>query len=333
MSGATEMPIRSLDSAQTLLVDQLHVRHGDFEAVNDASLRVGRGETMALVGESGSGKSTLAHAIARLLPTGSEISAGSVSVDGLELSALAGRELRRARGRVAAYLAQDSMAALNPVLPIGLQVGEVFAARDELSRRESRARAVEALGALGIRNPERVAAQHPHELSGGMRQRVMIAIALALRPTLLIADEPTTALDVTVQAEILELARELQREHGVTMLWITHDIGVVAEIADSVAVMYAGRIVESGPVETVFGRPAHPYTQALLAIQRAGREAPPKTPFPAIPGAPPTRRIPSGCAFHPRCPHAAAECVADRPGEHRLDEDWLAACHRLGSPA
>ncbi len=251
------------------------------------------------------------------MPPGGAIVAGSALVDGVDVVQLTGAELRRARGRLVGYLAQDSMAALNPVLRAGSQVAEVFEARDGVGRGQARREAVEMLTQVGIQRPAEVARMYPHELSGGMRQRVMIAMALALRPQLLIADEPTTALDVTVQAEILALARELQAEHGVTFLWITHDMGVVAEIADAVAVMYGGRIVEQGAVAEVFEQPAHPYTQALLASASGGAEAPPKTPFAAIGGSPPSGMNPPGCPFHPRCPHAFEPCSRDDAAGHR----------------
>ena len=308
-------------------VSNVNVRYGDFQAVTGASLTIEQGTTLALVGESGSGKSSLAFAIGRLLPPGGEIASGTVRVGDLEVSSLAGEQLRRARGRVVGYLAQDSMAALNPVLTAGLQVAEVYAARDGVSRSQAKRHAVEMLAQVGIQRPEKVAGMYAHELSGGMRQRVMIAMALALRPQLLIADEPTTALDVTVQAEILALARELQREHAVTFLWITHDMGVVAEMADTVAVMYGGRIVERGPAATVFDEPAHPYTQALLATMVGAQEAAPKTPFAAIGGSPPTGTPPAGCPFHPRCAKAFAPCDREMPAVLAMGSDHTAACH------
>jgi oligopeptide/dipeptide ABC transporter ATP-binding protein len=314
-----------------LEVERVSVRYDTFEAVTEASLTVEEGHTMAVVGESGSGKTSLALAVARLLPPGGEVSSGSVRVDGVEVTALRGAELRRARGRLVGYLAQDSMAALNPVLPAGLQVAEVFETRDGTGRREARHSAVELLGQVGIQRAGEVAAMYPHELSGGMRQRVMIAMALALRSRLLIADEPTTALDVTVQAEILALAAALQADHGVTFLWITHDMGVVAEVADTVAVMYGGRIVEQGPAGEVFGSPAHPYTQALLDTVRGSAEAPPKAPFATIAGAPPAGVIPPGCPFHPRCAHAFEPCPEVVPAMVDTGPGHRAACHLLGA--
>jgi peptide/nickel transport system ATP-binding protein len=313
-----------------LEVERVSVHYGSFEAVTEASIAVEEGSTMAIVGESGSGKTSLALAVARLLPPGGEIAAGSVRVDGVDVTSLTGADLRRARGRLVGYLAQDSMAALNPVLPAGLQVAEVFETRDGARRRDARRQAVDLLAQVGIQRAAEVAAMYPHELSGGMRQRVMIAMALALRSRLLIADEPTTALDVTVQAEILSLAAALQAEHGVTFLWITHDMGVVAEIAGTVAVMYGGRIVEQGPAAEVFARPAHPYTQALLETVRGGAEAPPKSPFATIAGAPPAGFIPPGCPFHPRCAHVHEPCADAVPQAVDVGPGHRAACHLLG---
>ncbi len=237
--------------------------------------------------------------------------------------------LRQARGRLVGYLAQDSMAALNPVLTAGRQVSEVFEAREGVGRREARAQAVALLTQVGIQRPTEVARMYAHELSGGMRQRVMIAMALALRPRLLIADEPTTALDVTVQAEILALARELQAEHGVTFLWITHDMGVVAEIADSVAVMYGGRIVEQGPAEAVFERPAHPYTRALISTVRGAAEAAPKAPFAAIPGSPPAGVIPPAAPSTRAASSCIAPCSTRMPDTTVVSDEHVAACHLL----
>jgi oligopeptide/dipeptide ABC transporter ATP-binding protein len=312
-----------------LEISGLSVRYGAFQAVSEASIAIPEGRTLALVGESGSGKSSLALAVGRLLPVGGTIAGGSIRVGDVDVGGLAGSALRQARGRLVGYLAQDSMAALNPVLTAGRQVSEVFEAREGVGRRDAARQAVSLLAQVGIQRPDDVAGMYAHQLSGGMRQRVMIAMALALRPRLLIADEPTTALDVTVQAEILALARDLQAEHGVTFLWITHDMGVVAEIADSVAVMYGGRIVEQGPADAVFERPAHPYTRALIATVRGADQAAPKAPFAAIPGSPPSGVIPPGCPFHPRCAFAFAPCPERMPETTVVAGDHVAACHLL----
>ena len=309
-----------------LVLEQIDVRYDAFAAVRGASIEVRGGRTLALVGESGSGKSSLALATARLLPPGTGFT-GSIRVGDRELAELQGNELRAARGRVVGYLAQDAMAALNPVMRVGKQVSEVFTRHEGVSNGAAAARAVDLLRRVGIQAPEVVARKYPHELSGGMRQRVMIAIVLALAPEVLIADEPTTALDVTVQAEILALVRELQAERGLVVVWITHDMGVVAEIADEVAVMYGGRIVEHAPVRETFARPLHPYTRALIATAREEPGMPPKAPFATIAGQPPTGEIPPGCPFHPRCPVAVGRCATDLPPIRELREGHAVACH------
>jgi peptide/nickel transport system ATP-binding protein len=321
-----------------LVVEDLHVRYGEVEAVRGVSLRAPAGRTLALVGESGCGKSSLALALARLLPPGTEVS-GRVTVGAYEFSAATGAELRDARGRVVAYMPQDAMAALNPVHSAGRQIGEVLRHRRGASRGQALDGAVELLREVGINDPGAAARRYPHELSGGMRQRVMLAIALAARPSVLIADEPTTALDVTVQAAILSLVRALVREERMTLVWITHDIGVVAEIADEVAVMYGGQIVEHGSAARIFEAPAHPYTIALVGSQRDSRLAAAKTPFRAIPGSPPLGKPPDGCPFAPRCAYAAEVCAETVPDKLPLADGHLAACHfadaldeRIGIP-
>ncbi len=311
-----------------LVVEDVTVSYGDQPAVRGASITATAGRTLALVGESGCGKSSLALAIARLLPAGTEV-AGSVRAGEVDVMALSGDEVREARGRLVAYVPQDAMAALNPLHPVGRQIAEVLAYRGGASRAVARAGALDLLRRVGMPDPERVARRYPHELSGGMRQRVMIALALAARPLVLIADEPTTALDVTVQAGVLALVRDLQAEHDMTLVWITHDIGVVAEIADDVAVMYGGRIVEHGPVEDVFERPAHPYTRALVSGPRESRMAQPRERFSALPGSPPYGELPPGCPFHPRCEFAHDECLTRMPAwTHVRGEHW-GACHLL----
>ena len=316
----------------TLAVEDLHVRYGERHAVRGVSFSVAPGETLAIVGESGCGKSSTAHAIARLSPPGTTM-AGSVTVGELDLSHATGAALREARGRVVAYMPQDAMAALNPVQPAGRQIAEVLRFRRGADRTQAASRAIELLGEVGIRQPHLVARRYAHELSGGMRQRVMLAIALAGRPQVLIADDPTTALDVTVQAGILALVRRLVAADRMALVWITHDIGVVAEIADSVAVMYGGRIVEHGPAQTVFEQPAHPYTRALVESPRRSRDAAPKERFEAIPGTPPLGEFPAGCPFHPRCRHALPVCSETMPPVTGLSPGHVGACHLLGGPA
>jgi oligopeptide/dipeptide ABC transporter ATP-binding protein len=314
-----------------LAVADLHVRYGERHAVRGVSFSVGPGQTLAIVGESGCGKSSTAHAIARLLPAGSQME-GRAAIGGFDLAAARGRELREARGRVVAYMPQDAMAALNPVQSAGRQIAEVLKFRRGASRSEAADGAIELLEQVGIREPRLVARRYAHELSGGMRQRVMLAIALAARPQVLIADEPTTALDVTVQAAILALVRGLVIADRMALVWITHDIGVVAEIADHVAVMYGGRIVEQGPVETIFEDPVHPYTRALVQSPRQSREARAKERFDAIPGSPPLGDFPPGCPFHPRCPHAKPQCRTTMPATRTIAPEHTAACHLVGEP-
>jgi oligopeptide/dipeptide ABC transporter ATP-binding protein len=304
----------------------LSVAYGGRRVVHDISFTARAGRTLALVGESGSGKSSVALAIARLLPATAAI-AGEIRLGDVDLAALEGRELRHARGRLVAYVPQDAMAALNPTQSAGRQIAQVVELQDGVSRRDAWRGAIELLEQVGMPQAHEVARRFPHQLSGGMRQRVMIAIGLAGRPQLLIADEPTTALDVTVQAGILALARELQAAGATTFIWITHDFGVVAEIADDVTVMYGGRAVEQAGVHEIFDRPAHPYTRALVGLPAEAREAPPKARFNAIPGSPPARVLPSGCSFHPRCPVAVESCAGAVPAERVVAHAHLASCH------
>jgi len=276
MTGIPTGPLREVGSyamGEDVRVDDLHVQFGETEVLHGVSLEISAGSTLVLVGESGSGKSTLALAATRLLEPGLAQTSGRVHVGEVEMLGLTGATLRRARSRVIAYLAQDASVALNPLMRVGPQIAEAYRVRERLGWRAARVRALEGLADVGMRDPRRTYRQYPHQLSGGMRQRVMIAIALALRPSLLVADEPTTALDVTVQKEILDLVARLQREFGLTVLWITHDFAVVAEIADDVAVMRDGRVVESGPVHRIFDHPEHEYTQSLLNSFTASRTA------------------------------------------------------------
>jgi oligopeptide transport system ATP-binding protein len=286
---------------------------GVVSAVNGVSFTLGPGETLAIVGESGSGKSVTAQAVMGLVERPGEITAGSVCYRGADLLRLDEEGRRQVRGRRIAMIFQDPLSALNPVFSVGFQIGEMFRVHEGCSRREARRRAVELLQRVRIPSAAERVRDHPHQFSGGMRQRVMIAMALALGPEVLIADEPTTALDVTVQAQILELLADLQAETGMGLVLITHDLGVAAEVADRVAVMYAGRVVETGATGEVLASPRHPYTQGLLASRprgegRLGQRLEPIT------GAPPSpSRIPPGCPFHPRCPYAVERCRAERP--------------------
>jgi peptide/nickel transport system ATP-binding protein len=339
MSAALHVAAHEVAALQ---VKDLRVRYGGLPAVDGVSLRVEPGQVTALIGETSSGKSSLALAAARLLPRAAAVT-GTVLIAGRDLTTLPAREFRRQRAGMVGYIAQDAMAALNPVLPVGRQIAELFGVHRGMSRAAADEQAVRELARVRIDRPGPVARAYPHQLSGGMRQRVMIAMAMALSPPLLIADEPTTALDVSTQAEILALVRDLQAGTGSGILWITHDMGVVAELADWVAVMYAGRIVEQGPALGVFGHPLHPYTEGLLRTRRDLRAGRPGTPLYQIEGTPPTpsadRR---GCAFAPRCPRRTATCTERRPELATIraghESGWLAACHHpaqqgAGSPA
>ena len=302
-------------------------RAGTVRAIDGVDLQVDRGETVALVGESGSGKSVTAYSILRLLPRGQgRITGGSIRFDGTELTTLPESSLRALRGNRISMIFQEPLSALNPVLSIGWQIVEAIRLHRRVGRREAWEQAVELLAHVGIPSPAQRALEHPHQLSGGMRQSAVLAIALACEPDLLIADEPTTALDVTTQAQILELLQRLQAERGMGLLLITHDLGVVAEVADRAAVMYAGRVVEQASVAALFEAPAHPYTEGLLA-SLAIEALTPGTRLPEIAGTVPSLlEMPPGCAFAPRCGHASASCQAQRP-EAVLREGRRVACH------
>ncbi len=311
--GDTPHPGESVLCVEALAVE-FPTADGVVAAVNGVSFEVAAGETLALVGESGSGKSVTAMAAMGLVEAPGRVTAGSVRFQGIDLLSLPEEDRRRVRGPGMAMVFQDPLSALNPVFSVGYQVGEMLRLHAGLGRRAAKARAVELLERVRIPGAAGRVGDYPHQFSGGMRQRVMIAMALALDPRLLIADEPTTALDVTVQAQILELLAGLRAETGMGLLLITHDLGVVAEVADRMAVMYAGRIVETGRAAEVLVAPAHPYTQGLLASmpgRRPGRRLEP------IAGAPPSlSRIPPGCPFHPRCPWVVDRCRAERPPLH-----------------
>jgi peptide/nickel transport system permease protein len=307
------------------LTVEIDTPRGPIRPVEDVSFAVRAGETLAIVGESGSGKSLAATAVMGLLPPAARAVAGAAWLGGRDLLRLPEPELRRLRGGAMAMVFQDPMSSLNPVHRVGDQVAEAIRAHQGgVAQAEARTRAVALLRRVGIADPERRARAWPHEMSGGMRQRVMIAMAIANGPKLLIADEPTTALDVTVQAQILELLAALRRETGMALVFITHSLGVVAEIADGVAVMYAGQVVEQGRVEAVFGNPLHPYTRALLAAVPEGDAAPA-----GIPGVvPQPHAFPPGCRFAPRCPHAAAACEAAPPALEEGAQGRLVRCVR-----
>ena len=310
-----------------------HTRRGLVRAVQDVSFAVNAGETLAIVGESGCGKTITALSLMRLVPMPpGEIAAGSVKVDGTDLLKLSDNEMRSMRGSKIAMIFQEPMTALNPLLTVGNQIEEMVVLHDRCSREVARKRAVEMLHHVRIPEPDRRAREYPHQLSGGMRQRAMIAMALACRPKVLVADEPTTALDVTIQAQILDLIGDLQREFGTAVVLITHDLGVVAETAKRVVVMYAGRKVEEAPVEEIFARPYHPYMQGLMnSIPRVGSarglDVAPDERLQEISGiVPPLNDLPPGCAFEPRCTKADARCKTQRPELATKAPDHIAAC-------
>jgi peptide/nickel transport system ATP-binding protein len=303
---------------------------GPLAAAREVSFSIGRGETLGLVGESGSGKSVTAFSIIRLVPPPGRITAGRIGFDGRDLLSLRDDEIRQVRGAGIGFVFQEPMAALNPVMRVGAHIAEALRAHGLASRAEARSRAIDLLRAVRIADAERRVDDYPHQLSGGMRQRVMIAIALACRPPLVIADEPTTALDVTVQAQILELLRDMKREFGISLLLITHDLGVIAETADRVAIMYAGRIVEQGPVRDIFRSPAHPYTRGLLASIPGGAAG---SRLKAIDGTVPNlAALPPGCSFAPRCSARMPHCTDAFPEETWVGPGHTVRCY-LHSPA
>jgi len=309
------------------LTTEFRTRAGPLRAVHDVSFSLPRGRVLAVIGESGCGKSALLRTILGIQPRTARIS-GAVLMRGTDLLALSLKERERIRGDWLAMVFQDPMTALDPVFTVERQIVETLRRHKDLSRGAAAARAHELLELVQIPSPEQRLKSYPFELSGGMRQRVVIAMALACEPSLLLADEPTTALDVTVQAHVLELLRDLQRRLGMSIIIVTHDLAVAVELADDVAVMYAGRIVESGPVRQVIHHPAHPYTQGLLAANvRPGQKERPA----AVPGAPPNlARLPSGCSFAPRCRHATEACWRAFPAESLAGNGHTVRCLLVG---
>jgi oligopeptide/dipeptide ABC transporter ATP-binding protein len=307
-----------------------HVKEGVARAVDGVSFELRQGETLGLVGESGCGKTVTSLSILKLLDVPpADYRDGGIIFEGRDLLKAGEKEMRRVRGKTISMIFQEPMTSLNPVLSIGFQIEEVLTTHQKMTPASARNRAVELLTMVGIPSPERRADEFPHQLSGGMRQRMMIAMALACNPKVLIADEPTTALDVTIQAQILELMNRLQAELGASILLITHDLGVIAETAQRVAVMYAGRIVEEADVKTIFKNPVHPYTQGLLqSIPRIDEEDRPQR-LSEIPGRVPNLCfLPRGCAFYDRCPIHIARCRAERPELLPVRQGHLAACWR-----
>jgi oligopeptide/dipeptide ABC transporter ATP-binding protein len=321
---ATSAPVLAVEGLRTTFPSP----DGPIAVVDDLSFEIDRGEVLALVGESGCGKSMTAFSVMRLVPRPGHVAADRLEIGGRDVLALPVPEMRQVRGSEVAMIFQEPMTSLNPVQTAGTQVVEAIRLHERIDPEAARRRTVELFDRVGIPDPEARFDAYPHQLSGGMKQRVMIAMALSSRPRLLIADEPTTALDVTIQAQILELLREIQRDTGMSILLITHDLGIVNELADRVAVMYGARLVEEGGRETILGAPRHPYTQGLLRSMpaRAMRGAR----LSEIPGTvPPPDEWPPGCRFASRCERVLDHCAAERPGETRLSETHVVRCHAV----
>lgn len=320
-----------MDGAPLLEIDRLSIDAiadgGAVRLVDGVSLDLKAGEVLGLVGESGCGKSLLSYSILRLLAPGLHVAGGDIRLDGQSLQALSDREIRAMRGNEISMIFQEPLTALNPVFTIGDQVAEVFRIHQGASKAEARRRAIAALTDVGVPSPEVRVTQYPSDLSGGMRQRVMIAMALACRPKVLIADEPTTALDVTIQAQILELMRGLQKNFGTAIIFISHDLGVVAEVADRIAVLYCGRVVEEAPVAELFGNPRHPYTRGLMrAVPQPDADAMPAVLHEIRGNVPRPGHLPGGCRFHPRCPVARDVCRVSDPQRVTIGADHHVAC-------
>ena len=329
----TAAPLLELDNLSTHYVSAQGTRI--VRAVDEVSLCINAGETLGIVGESGSGKSTLALTILRVLPPAARIVGGRMLFEGEDLVAKSEPEMQQIRGKRIAMILQDPMASLNPLFTIGDQVAEPIRVHEGASRSSAWRRACDLLKAVRIPSPETRVRQYPHEMSGGMRQRIVGAIGISCEPRLLIADEPTTSLDLTIQAQYLKLLHDLQQAHGLALIFITHNLGIVAKMCDQLAVMYAGRVVESGPVSRIFNAPAHPYTKALLnSIPRMGD---PDQRLAAIDGQPPDlSALPPGCSFAPRCPQAFARCrdaapPSFAPEEGRVARCWLAEPSAVGA--
>lgn len=305
-------------------------RESTVNAVNDVNLTLEAGEVLCIIGESGSGKSVSMRALMRLLPERRTRISGTIEVDGKDVLSLKGAELSDLRGGLVSMIFQEPMTALDPVYSVGHQIAETVRRHEGCSYEAGMERALELLELVKVPSAERRLKAFPHELSGGLRQRAMIAMALSCRPKLLLADEPTTALDATVQIQVLILLRKIQAEMGMGVIFVTHDLGVAAEIADRVAVMYAGRIVETGTVKEVLGNPQHPYTQGMLSSTVHGNMR--GKDIEAIPGSPPDlRAMPPGCSFAPRCKHAEPACTAALPPEVILEDGRMARCIKLTS--
>ena len=335
------MTVDALTSATVLEIDDLRVdfktRAGTAHVLGGISLSLPRGEVLGIVGESGCGKSMTALSIMGLVPTPpGRIAGGAIRFNGEDLVQASDARMREIRGNRISMIFQEPMTSLNPVFTVGNQIAESITLHQGLSQKDATERAIELLQAVHIPAPERRIKEYPHQLSGGMRQRVMIAMALACEPDVLIADEPTTALDVTVQAQVFELLLELQRERGTSIILITHDMGAIAEMANQVAVMYAGRIIETGMVDEILENPKHPYTQGLISCvpHLSDDPAVERQPLTEIPGVvPPLTELGRGCAFEPRCGVKIDRCAADRPEQFRLARDHAAACWLMENEA
>ncbi len=304
--------------------------HGNFSAVNGINFQLHSGETLALVGESGCGKTVTALSILRLLPEASaKFISGKIIYSGRDLLGLSSQQMRKVRGKEISMIFQDPMTCLNPVLTLGEQLSETLLQHNNLNKKEALSKSAQLLGRVELSSPEEKLKQYPHQLSGGMRQRVMIAMALACEPKILIADEPTTALDVLIQAQILELLENLKKETGMAMLLITHDLGVVAEIAERVMVMYAGDEVETGPTQSLLKNPNHPYTKGLIASRpQPGLNIKKDLRLPEITGnVPSPNQRPSGCPFHPRCNWVMDQCKTQKPISKKSNHDHQYSCH------
>ena len=308
------------------LVIEYHTDDSVVHAVNGISLSIDKGETLGLVGETGAGKTTTALGIMRLVPDPpGKIMSGSIEFDGKNLLELRNAEMQTIRGNLISMIFQDPMTALNPTIRVGDQIAEVIQLHEKCSKKEAKEKAVKMLEMVGIMAVR--ASDFPHQFSGGMKQRVVIAMALACSPELLIADEPTTALDVTIQAQVLRMIGNLKKEFGTSMLLITHDLGVVAEVCDKVAIIYAGEIVESGSLEDIFDRTAHPYTEGLFgSLPSLDEKVHRLKPIAGL--MPDPANLPSGCPFHPRCPYSTEKCRSAHPETVELSPGHLVCCHK-----
>jgi peptide/nickel transport system ATP-binding protein len=323
MDGAVELPLVEVGDLNVKFVS----REATVHAVNGVSFAARRGEVLCILGESGSGKSVTLRSLMRLLPRHARVD-GNIRVNGKDVLAMGSRELRDLRGGLVSMIFQEPMTALDPVYTVGQQIGETVRRHTGCDKKSARARALELLELVRVPSAERRLDAYPHELSGGLRQRAMIAMALSCNPQLLLADEPTTALDATVQVQVLILLRRLQRELGMGMIFVTHDLGVASEVADTIAVMYAGRIVETGPVAQVLSNPLHPYTAGLLASTVHGQDK--NRDIDAIPGSPPDmRRLSQGCSFAPRCTRRSSACRDTIPEPRFPAPGRMVACLNL----